>query len=114
MSMLQIERGPSLGLEPRKCISIPGARPGRGVIHPASLSEAGRNDPFLSASKPLPPHSSSGLDRLRNAPASDNAIPGPFVDGIRPRKILCILYHLRRPDIAAKNLILFFQFRFGA
>jgi hypothetical protein len=112
--VLQIERGPSLGLEPRKCISIPGARPGRGVIHPASLSEAGRNDPFLSASKPLPPHSSSGLDRLRNAPGSDNAIPGPFIDVVHARRLLCLLYHLRVSFVGTTKPNLFFTFRFGA
>jgi hypothetical protein len=100
-----------LGLGPRKCTSIPGAMPGRGVIHPASLSEAGRNDPLLSTSKPLPPHSPSGLDRLRNAPGFHDAIPGPSLDATQSREILCILRHLRA-DFAAEINSIFFRVPF--
>jgi hypothetical protein len=92
-----------LGREPRKCISYPGARPGRGVIHPASLSEAGRNDPFLSMSKPLPPRSSSGLDRFRNTPNFDNARIGPFSQIRRARRMLNILHHIRMECVCRAN-----------
>jgi len=51
--------------------------PGRGVIHPASLSEAGGNDLGHPASKPLPPHSPSGIGRHRNALAVFYARPVP-------------------------------------
>jgi hypothetical protein len=93
---------------------FPAQRPGRGVIHPASLSEAGRNDPFLSTSKPLPPHSLSGLDRFRNAPVHCIAINGPLSEAVVARRIANHLNQLRVRSVWCGYLFRIKRFRFGS